>query len=80
MQVISLVSQERNQERIEGEIIDDLVPQLTEVPIPQTGKIDEMVNVISSERVSEHIVKQIEVMPLRKFSWCLQCWSASSKH
>ena len=37
VQVILLVSQERNQERIEGEIIDDLVPQLTEVPSPQTG-------------------------------------------
>ena len=34
VQVILLVSQERNQERIDGEIIDDLVPQLTEVPIP----------------------------------------------
>ena len=38
VQVILLVSQERNQERIEGEIIDDLVPQLTEVPILWTGK------------------------------------------
>ena len=36
VQVI-LVSQERIQERIEGKITDDLVPQLTEVPIPQTG-------------------------------------------
>ena len=35
VQVI-LVSQERTQERIEGKITDDLVPQLTEVPIPQT--------------------------------------------
>ena len=47
VQVI-LVSQERTQERIEGKITDDLGPQLTEVPIPQTGQIDEMVNVISS--------------------------------
>ena len=36
VQVI-LVSQERTQERIEGKITDDLGPQLTEVPIPQTG-------------------------------------------
>ena len=36
VQVI-LVSQERTQERIEGTITDDLVPQLTEVYIPQTG-------------------------------------------
>ena len=48
VQVI-LVSQERTQERIEGKITDDLVPQLTEVyPFRRQEQIEETVKVISS--------------------------------